>query len=229
MEAAPPLAGGAVFFFGIPSGQAASPAPVLGTPSARDHIRSMKRILFSFVLVMLLGASMSCSTDPAPRGDRTASLDALFHRLQTTSSDEEAQMIEVTIRHVWAQSGRDNVDDMMTEAVASLRTGEYDDALTALDKVTLSAPDFAEGWNLRATVHYLREEYGEAVADIERVLALEPRHFGALAGLGRIFLELEDKKAALRAFEAALDLNPHLADIRKETNDLREQLAGIPI
>lgn len=189
----------------------------------------MKRIFFAFAMVMLLGASVSCSTDPVPHGDRTASLDALFQRLQTTSSDEEAQMIEVTIRHVWAQSGSASVDDTMAGAVASLRIGDYDGAMDALDQVVTAAPDFAEGWNLRATVHYLREEYGQAVADIERVLALEPRHFGALAGLGRIFLELEDKKAALKAFEAALRLNPHLADIRKETNNLREQLAGIPI
>jgi|AGTN01.1.fsa_nt_gi Tetratricopeptide repeat. len=189
----------------------------------------MKRILISFALMVMLGASTSCSTDPMPRKDRTVSLDALFMRLQTTSNNEEAQMIEVTIRHVWAQSGRASVDGMMMAAVAAMRSGDYDEALAALDHVVKTAPDFAEGWNLRATVHYLREEYALAVADIERVLALEPRHFGALAGLGRIFLELENKKAALRAFEAALRLNPHLDELREETNDLREQLAGIAI
>lgn len=189
----------------------------------------MKRILVSFALVMLLGASMSCSTDPMPRADRSASLDALFRRLQTTDSDEEAQMIEVTIRHVWAQSGRHSVDTLMTKAVEQIHSGDYAEALGALDRVVAAAPDYVEGWNLRATVHYLREEYGEAVGDIERVLILEPRHFGALAGLGRIFLELEDKKAAQKAFEAALALNPHLADVRKELGDLNEQMAGIPI
>ena len=190
----------------------------------------MKRFLVSIALVLLLGASMSCSTDPAPRGgDRQASLDALFRRLQTTQSDEEAQIIEGTIRHVWAQSGRQGVDAMMGHAVEAMHAGDYDAALEAMNRVVGEAPNFAEGWNLRATIHYLREDYGQAVGDIERVLALEPRHFGALAGLGRIFLELEDKKAALKAFEAALALNPHLADVRTETKDLREQLAGIPI
>lgn len=189
----------------------------------------MKRIAVCIALVLLLGASMSCSTDPVVRGDRSASLDALFHRLQTTDDDDEAHLIEVTIRHVWAQSGRQGVDALMKRAADSVHAGHTDDALAALDQVVAAAPEFVEGWNLRATVHYLRDEYGEAVADIERVLALEPRHFGALAGLGRILLELEDKKAALRAFDAALALNPHLADIRKESNQLREQLAGIPI
>lgn len=189
----------------------------------------MKRILVCLSLVVLLGANLSCSTDPVVRGDRSASLDALFVRLQSTDDDEEARLIEVTIRHVWAQSGRQAVDTLMKQAADSVHAGRTEDALAALDQVVSAAPDYVEGWNLRATVHYLRDEYGEAVADIERVLALEPRHFGALAGLGRILLELEDKKAALRAFDAALALNPHLGDIRKESNQLREQLAGIPI
>ncbi|MGE5517980.1 MAG: tetratricopeptide repeat protein [Bacteroidota bacterium] len=189
----------------------------------------MKRIFLSIGLVMMLGASVSCSTDPAVRGDRSASLDALFQRLQTTEDDEEAHLIEVTIRHVWAQSGRQSVDMLMKRAADAVHAGHTEDALAALDQVVAAAPDYAEGWNLRATVHYLRDEYGPAVADIEHVLALEPRHFGALAGLGRILLDLEDKKAALRAFDAALALNPHLGDIRKQSNELREQLAGIPI
>lgn len=189
----------------------------------------MNRLILSLALVLLLGASMSCSTDPARTGDRTASLDALFRRLQTTQSAEEAQIIEVTIRHVWAQSGRNGVDAMMSHAVERMHAGDHASALKVLDKIVALAPEYAEGWNLRATVHYLEDDYGEAVADIERVLALEPRHFGALAGLGRIFLELEDKKAALKAFEAALAVNPHLADVRQELAELQEELAGIPI
>lgn len=189
----------------------------------------MSRIVLSLVLVLLLGASMSCSTDPVRSGDRSASLDALFRRLQTTQSAEEAQMIEVTIRHVWAQSGRNTVDSLMSHAVERVHAGDYPNALKALNRVVVQAPEYAEGWNLRATVHYLRDEYGDALGDIEHVLALEPRHFGALAGLGRIFLELEDKKAALRAFQAALAINPHLADVREEMNDIQEELAGIPI
>jgi Tfp pilus assembly protein PilF len=189
----------------------------------------MNRLLLSFALVLLLGASMSCSTDPVRTGNRNASLDALFNRLQTTRSAEEAQIIEVTIRHVWAQSGRDNVNTMMAHAVERVHAGDYSAARIMLDRIVQQAPEYAEGWNLRATVHYMEDEYGEALGDIERVLALEPRHFGALAGLGRIFLELEDKKAALKAFQAALAVNPHLSDVREEMVDIQEELAGIPI
>ncbi|HLO75696.1 MAG TPA: tetratricopeptide repeat protein [Magnetospirillum sp.] len=189
----------------------------------------MKRILVCVALVMLLGASMSCSTDQTARDGRPTNLDALFQRLQATQDDEEAHLIEVTIRHVWAQSGRQTVDALMRQAAEAVHSGHTEDALAALDQVVSIAPNYVEGWNLRATVHYLRDEYGQAVVDIEHVLALEPRHFGALAGLGRILLELEDRKGALKAFDAALALNPHLTDIRKKSNELREQLAGVPI
>ena len=185
--------------------------------------------MLCLALVVLLGANMSCTSDPAVRGDRSASLDLLFQRLQTTKDDEEAHLIEVTIRHVWAQSGRQAVDTLMKQAANAVHADRTDEALEALDQVVAVAPDYVEGWNLRATVHYLRDEYGEAVVDIKHVLALEPRHFGALVGLGRILLELEDRKGALKAFDAALALNPHLADIRKQSNELREQLAGVPI
>ncbi|MEW5726575.1 MAG: tetratricopeptide repeat protein [Pseudomonadota bacterium] len=187
----------------------------------------MRRLIVSLSLLLLLGASVSCSSDRAPRPE--ANLDALFQQLRSARSQEEAEMVEVTIRHVWSRSGRGAVDALMGRAVEAIHTGDYDTAIHTLDGVVERAPDYVEGWNLRATVHYLRDEYGPAVADIERVLALEPRHFGALAGLGRIFLELDDKKAALAAFEMALSIHPRLAEVREEVTSLREELAGIPI
>lgn len=189
----------------------------------------MRRILTSLLLVLLLGASVSCSTEPVADRRAASNLDALFHRLRTTANPEEAEAIEITIRHAWSQSGRQGVDAEMIRAVEAIHAGEYQTALDLLDAIVHTAPNYVEGWNLRATVHYLREEYGEAVIDIERVLALEPRHFGALAGLGRIFLELKDKKAALTAFEMALSIHPHLGEVRGEMDSLREELAGIPI
>lgn len=189
----------------------------------------MRRILVSLVLVLLLGANVSCSTEPGANRRAAADMDALFQRLRTTPSLEEAQAIEVTIRHVWSQSGRLGVDTQMVKAVEAIHASDLDTALALVNTVVGAAPDYVEGWNLRATIHYLRDEHGDAVADIERVLALEPRHFGALAGLGRIFLELKDKKSALTAFEMALTIHPHLDEVRAEMNSLREELAGVPI
>lgn len=189
----------------------------------------MRRIFISLALVILLGANVSCSSDPVPADQVSSGLDTLFERLRTTTSAEEAEMIVVTIRHVWSQSGRSIVDTLMGRAVQAIHVGDYESARETLDGVTDIAPEYVEGWNLRATVNYLREDYAAALADIEHVLALEPRHFNALAGLGRIFLELEDKAAALSAFEMALSINPHLSEVGEQVETLRDELAGIAI
>jgi tetratricopeptide (TPR) repeat protein len=191
----------------------------------------MRQPLALIALLLALGTS-ACSTFLAPSSRPPASaaaVDDMLTRLRSTHNEEEAQMLEVTIRHAWASSGRSAVDNLMTQAVEAVHAGEYDTARACVDRVVSVAPDFAEGWNLRATVAYLRDDYGEALVDIERVLRLEPRHFGALAGLGRIFLELDDKKAALKAFDAALAINPHLNEVAEEADQIREQLAGVPI
>lgn len=193
------------------------------------HMPSMRRIFISLALVILLGANVSCSSDPVPADQVSSGLDTLFERLRTTTSAEEAEMIVVTIRHVWSQSGRSIVDTLMGRAVQAIHVGDYESARETLDGVTDIAPEYVEGWNLRATVNYLREDYAAALADIEHVLALEPRHFNALAGLGRIFLELEDKAAALSAFEMALSINPHLSEVGEQVETLRDELAGIAI
>jgi tetratricopeptide (TPR) repeat protein len=189
----------------------------------------MHRRLFAFLaLLLLLMGSASCSGPPAappPGGD----LDRLFQRLQSTQSEEEAQRVEVAIRRVWSRSGRAGVDALAAHAVEAMHAGQYNQALAFLDKVVETAPQFAEGWNLRATVHYLRDDFRPAVADIGHVLSLEPRHFGALAGLGRIMLEMEDRKAALWAFERALAVNPHLPEVRDQIEQLQDELAGLPI
>lgn len=189
----------------------------------------MKRALVFLSMLFLLGATTACATEAVERDDRAASLDLLFQRLQATNDDNEARLIAAAIHQLWARSGRQDVDLMMVRAADELRSGNTDESLAVLDQVVSLAPDYVEGWNLRATTHYMRDEYGEALSDIRVVLALEPRHFGALAGLGQILVDLNEKRQALRVFDAALAINPHLSDIRKERAELTEQMAGIPI
>ena len=86
------------------------------------------------------------------------------------------------------------------------------------------APDFAEGWNKRATVHYLMGNYDKSLSDVAKTLALEPRHFGALSGRGLIYIELEDEKRALEAFEEALAIHPNLVSAAINAKALRERL-----
>lgn len=156
-------------------------------------------------------------------------MDTMFQRLRTTHDPAEARMLEVAIRHAWAWSGQSRVDVLMRRAATDIRAGDFDEALGALDKVVDLAPDYPEGWNLRATVYFLQDDYARALADLERVLAIEPRHFGALAGLGHVFLALDDKEAALRAFRAALAINPYLDEVRAAAQAIEEEVAGIPI
>ncbi len=103
---------------------------------------------------------------------------------------------------------------------------DYDLAVKLLDAVIELKPDYVEAWNRRATVYYLEKDYGHALADIREVLSREPRHFGALAGLGVILQELGDDKHALDAYRRALAINPHLEHIPDVVKSLTEKVEG---
>ena len=112
----------------------------------------------------------------------------------------------------------------MAKGMRAMQSGDHDTAVEAFDAVLVLDPDLAEGYNKRATVYYMMGRYADSVADIEKTL--EPRHFGALSGLGLIYSELDEGEAALRAFEAALAINPHLDGIREKATELRLRLEG---
>jgi len=99
-------------------------------------------------------------------------------------------------------------------------------ALGAFDEIIRLAPGFAEGWNKRATIHYLLGNYDASAADIESTLALEPRHFGALSGLGLVRIAQGDEAKALEAFEAALAVHPHLPGADSHIKELRQRVKG---
>jgi tetratricopeptide (TPR) repeat protein len=101
---------------------------------------------------------------------------------------------------------------------------QYENALAALNQVVAAAPEYAEGWNTRATLLYLMGDYVASAVDVKRTLALEPRHFGAWSGLGLIYLNLGDERAALAAFSKALEWNPHLSGSRHNLEAVKKQL-----
>ncbi len=140
---------------------------------------------------------------------RAAELDTLFDRL-AASAESESEGIQNRIWAIWSASGSDSMDLLLARAVAAMQAQDYELALRFLDDLVRLDPGFAEGWNKRATVYFLLQEYGRSVADIERTLALEPRHFGALSGLGMILERLGDKKGALTAYRRGLEVHPHL-------------------
>ncbi len=153
-------------------------------------------------------------------------LDALFGKLKSTNDVTEAQVIEQAIWRAWLVSGDDKVDAIMAHGVRAMAFRDHAAALGAFDKIVRLAPGFAEGWNKRATVHYLLGDYKASAADIERTLALEPRHFGALSGLGLVRLAQGDEAKALEAFEAALEVHPHLPGADSHIKELRQRVKG---
>jgi len=114
----------------------------------------------------------------------------------------------------------------MSRAKAAMDARQMDIAIKLLDATIKLRPDYVEAWNRRATVYYLKNDYGRSLADIQQVLAREPRHFGALAGLGMIMQELGDDKHALEAFRKALAVNPHLEKVPDLVKTLTEKVEG---
>jgi tetratricopeptide (TPR) repeat protein len=159
-------------------------------------------------------------------GQRGPGLDTLFEALKIAPDTESAKAIENRIWAVWMISGSDTCNLLMGRAKAAADDKDYDLAIKLLDAVVEIKPNYIEGRNRRATVYYLMNDYGHSLADIREVLAREPRHFGALAGLGLILQELGDDTHALEAYRRALAINPHLEHVGEAVKALREKVEG---
>jgi tetratricopeptide (TPR) repeat protein len=193
----------------------------LAAAGGHGMIARMRIIL---MLAMLACSWIGLAPGPAKAGQDDTRLPALFDRLKTTKSAGEAEAIQQTIWAVWMESKNAEVNLLMLEGVDAMGQSGLQRALEAFDAMVKAAPEFAEGWNKRATVEFLMGDFKASVADIQKTLALEPRHWGALAGLGQIYVALGDDEAALRAFKRALEINPHLASVRAKIKELEEKL-----
>ena len=164
---------------------------------------------------------------PRPgRGERTFSLDTLFDALKIAPDAESAKAIEERIWSLWMVSGSDTCNLLMGRVKVAADGKDYDLAVKLLDAVIELKPGYTEAWNRRATVYYLQKDYGHALADIREVLLREPRHFGALSGLGLILQEIGDDKHALEAYRKALAIDPHLENIGDVVKTLGEKVEG---
>jgi tetratricopeptide (TPR) repeat protein len=124
---------------------------------------------------------------------------------------------------LWTRSGDAEIDRLMARASEDMQAGRYDDAVALLSDVVRKKPDYAEGWNRRATVYYLAGDYRKSIADCDEVLKRNPRHFGALSGLGQIYLALEDEEKALAWFRRALEVNPNMVGVEFNIRMLEER------
>jgi tetratricopeptide (TPR) repeat protein len=169
--------------------------------------------------------------DKLPRigADRTRGLDFLFGALKAAPDEASAKHVEGRIWALWTQTSSDTTMLLMTRAKTAIEKKQPEVALKLLDKVVRLKPDYVEGWNRRATLYYLQNDYAKSLADIREVLKREPRHFGALAGLGMIMQEVGDEKRALDAFRRALEIYPHLEKLPDMVKSLTEKVEGRPI
>src|SRR5689334_20372986 len=161
-----------------------------------------------------------------PKADRTKGLDFLFGALKAAPDDASAKHVEARIWAIWMHTPSDTAALLMARAKAAIDAQQVDVAMKLLDAVIKLRPDYTEAWNRRATLYYLQNDYTRSLADIQQVLAREPRHFGALAGLGMIMQDLGDDKRALEAFRKALAVNPHLEKVPELVKQLSEKVEG---
>jgi len=163
-----------------------------------------------------------------PKADtrKAHGLDFLFGALKVAPNAESAKAVEARIWAIWSQTPSDTATLLMGRVKTAMDRKEPDVAIKLLAAVIKIRPDYVEAWNRRATLYYLKNDYTHSLADIREVLIREPRHFGALAGLGMIMQELGDDKRALDAYRRALSLNPHLERIPDIVKTLTEKVEG---
>lgn len=151
-------------------------------------------------------------------------LDALFADLKKVSGYLQGRTIEQQIWSIWLAAGEPDIDKLMGEGVEAMAAQDFKTALADFTKIVELAPEFAEGWNKRATVRYLIGDFEGSLADVDMTLALEPRHFGALSGLGLINTALERDEEAIVAFEQALAVNPHMPGVLANIEYVKQRL-----
>ena len=166
---------------------------------------------------------------PRVPADRGRGLDFLFGALKVAPDAASAKHVEGRIWALWTATPSDTTMLLMTRAKTAVEKKQVEVAIRLLDKVVRLKPDYVEGWNRRATLHFLQNDYAKSLADIREVLMREPRHFGALTGLGMIMREVGDDRRALDALRKALEINPHLERVPDMVKTLTEKVEGRPI
>ncbi|KRP94272.1 MULTISPECIES: tetratricopeptide repeat protein [Bradyrhizobium] len=161
-----------------------------------------------------------------PKVDRSKNLDFLFGALKAAPDEASAKHVEARIWAIWLQTPSDTAALLMSRAKTAVDAKKIDVAIKLLDSIIKLRPDYIEAWNRRATLYYMQNDYGRSLADIQQVLIREPRHFGALAGLGMIMQEVGDERRALEAYRKALAVNPHLEKIPDQVKALTEKVEG---
>ena len=172
------------------------------------------------------GSGPSSDAPKARQKPHNQDIDFLFGALKAAPDDDSAKAIEDRIWALWLRSKSDTANLLMGRVAAAVQTKDLDLAIDLLNHIIEIKPDYVEAWNRRATIYYMQKDFGHAMADLGQVLAREPRHFGAMAGLGLILQDVGDDKDALAVYRRALAVNPHLKRIPDLVKTLTEKVEG---
>lgn len=183
-------------------------------------LRQLANLIVAATCLFLLAVA-----GPATAQPQHDALDRLFAQLAEPELDDW-QTVEDEIWSLWSRSGSPAMDLLLHRGRTAMEAGDLDTAVEHLTALTDHAPDFAEGWNARATAFFHMERLGASISDIRRVLALNPRHFGALSGLGMIMEQLGDDETALAAYRAALSVHPHRPNLVEAAERLERTVSG---
>lgn len=172
--------------------------------------------------ILLLIASIASGLLYADQTD--ARLAELFEVLQDTRDDQTIRVTENRIWQIWLQHSNADVQELMVVGTQRMNAERYAEAMVVFNRLTESFPDYAEGWNKRATLHYVLGNLDESISDIEKTLALEPRHFGALSGLGMVYIQRKQLSQAKQAFEDLIRVHPNSRNAQQNLQLVEEQL-----
>ena len=176
------------------------------------------------VVQMIIGMTL-CLPAVGFSDQNNQRLDELFLTLQNSSSDSVLLEVETSIWEIWFESGSEDVDALMEVAGQAVQSGELSKAESIYSEVIETLPEFSEGWNRRATVRFYMKNYDGSLEDIEKTLRLEPRHFGAIWGLGMILGSKQDFSRAILAFERLLEIKPNANDAKPRIELLKQEIA----
>lgn len=196
----------------------------------------MRKVIQFVAAVLALSLSAVLNT-ASPSFAQSATIGRTAHdtaapflaQLKTAKDEATARMLEAQVWAAWTHSGDEEIDALMLRATAMMQTLAFDEALATLDTVVTKAPRFAEGWNKRATLLYMMNDYDRSLSDILKVLELEPLHFGAISGMGLIRTAQGHTAAAVAAYRRVLEIDPMNAGAKVSIDALGNESDGAPI
>ncbi len=187
------------------------------TPVAAARFRSILSLMLKPLILAAILLAGQASAAPS---------DEMFQKLHDAPSESEANDAAQDIWAAWMESGSPTVDMIMERAVDAQTVGEFDTARALYDRAVMLEPDYAEAWSRRASLFLNDENFPEALRDLNEALRLEPRHFGAWAGLGIMMETMGAEKEALEAYRQALDIYPFMTQALQAEKRLAKQAEG---